>query len=91
VPIVLGGTHELYRGRRFRMRILPLVSARSLAGLPDAAELPEPWSSAERAMARRMTLALHETTAAAVDEEHRRAEPTPGTRKRWRWLQTAWH
>jgi 1-acyl-sn-glycerol-3-phosphate acyltransferase len=33
VPIVLGGTHELYRRRRFRLEILPAVSARELAGL----------------------------------------------------------
>ena len=36
VPIVLGGTHELYRGRRFRMAVLPAVTGRDLAGLAEA-------------------------------------------------------
>ena len=44
VPIVLGGTHELYRGRRFRMDVLPPVTARDLAGLPAGGAVPGPWS-----------------------------------------------
>ena len=31
VPLVFGGTHELYRGRRIQMRVLPAVRAADLA------------------------------------------------------------
>jgi 1-acyl-sn-glycerol-3-phosphate acyltransferase len=91
VPIVLGGTHDLYRGRRFRMEILAPVTGRELAGLEADAPLPEPWSSAERAAAHRITAALHERTVDPVAAAHAATELPPGTRKRWRWLTTAWH
>lgn len=91
VPIVLGGTHELYRRRRFRMEILPATTAWELAGLPPDSALPPPWSPEERAAAHRIVTALHARTAAPVAAAHRATEPAPGTRKRWRWLTTAWH
>ena len=91
VPIVLGGTHDLYRGRRFRMEILSPVTARALAGLAPSAELPAPWSSAERAAAHRIIEGLHALTAEPVAAAHAATELPPGTRKRWRWLTTAWH
>jgi 1-acyl-sn-glycerol-3-phosphate acyltransferase len=91
VPVVLGGTHELYRGRRFRVDILPSVSARDLAGLSADAPLPTPWSSAERAVAHRIVTALHDLTAAPVLAVHVATQPPPGTPRRWRWLTTAWH
>ena len=91
VPIVLGGTHELYRGRRFRMDILPPTTWQALAELPSDAERPEPWSSAERRIAHHVTIAIHERTAAAVEKAHLAVQPGPATRKRWRWLTTAWH
>jgi 1-acyl-sn-glycerol-3-phosphate acyltransferase len=91
IPMVLGGTHELYRGRRFRLQILPPVTARELAGIPADAPLPAPWSSAERAMAHRIATTLHARTAAPVAAAHDAAAAPPGTRKRWRWLQDAWH
>ena len=91
VPIVLGGTHDLYRGRRFRMEMLPALSARGLAGLDDAEAPPEPWSAEERAAAHRIVEALHALTAGPVERAHLATEPAPGSRKRWRWLTTAWH
>ena len=91
VPIVLGGTHDLYRGRRFRMEILAPVTARQLAGIGAVAELPAPWSSAERAAAHRIIEALHALTAEPVSAAHAATELPPGARKRWRWLTTAWH
>lgn len=91
VPIVLGGTHELYRGRRFRMAILPPVQGRDLAGLPAGGAVPGPWSPDERAAAHRIVAALHELTAAPVAEAHAATVAPTGTRKRWRWLTTAWH
>ena len=90
VPIVLGGTDELYRGRRFRVDILEPVTWQDLAGSPAGSPPPEPWSSAERRLAHRITAALHERTAPAVERAHLATLPRPGTRKRWRWLTTAW-
>ena len=91
VPIVLGGTHDLYRGRRFRMDILSPVTWQDLADLAPGTDQPAAWSSAERRIAHRVTLAVHERTAAAVEAAHLAIEPGPTTRKRWRWLTTAWH
>jgi 1-acyl-sn-glycerol-3-phosphate acyltransferase len=91
VPLVLGGTHELYLHRRFRLEVLEPVTWQVLAGVaPDTAP-PEPWSSAERRVAHRVTLALHERTAASVAAAHRATTLRPGSRKHWRWLTTAWH
>ena len=90
VPIVMGGTDELYRGRRFRVDILEPVTWQDLAGSPAGSPPPEPWSSAERRLAHRITGALHERTAPVVERAHLATLPRPGTRKRWRWLTTAW-
>ena len=91
VPIVLGGTHELYRGRRVQLEILPPMSARELAGLSPDAPLPEPWSRPEREAAHRIVAEIHARTAEAILAAHRAAESPAGARKRWRWLTTAWH
>jgi len=91
VPIILGGTHELYRGRRFRLDLLAPVTWQQLAGVPAGTPPPEPWSSAERRTAHGVTLAFHEHTAAAVSTAHVATMPAPGERKRWPWLTTAWH
>ena len=91
VPIVLGGTHELYRGRRFRLEILPAVTARELAGLPAGAPLPDAWSSAERDAAHSIVVALHERTADPIRTAHVATQLPVGSRRRWRWLTTAWH
>lgn len=91
VPVVLGGTHELYRGRRFRLEILPPIEVRALAGIAPDATLPAPWSSEERRLAHRMATDLHRRIAAPVAAAHEATDAAPGTRKRWRWLQTAWH
>lgn len=91
VPIILGGTDELYRGRRFLLDVLPPLTARDLAGLAPDAALPEPWSSAERAMAHRIATALHDLSATPVAAAHEATRTPAGTRRRWRWLQDAWH
>ena len=91
VPIVLGGTHELYRGRRFRLEIMPAVTARELAGMSPDAPLPAPWTPAERDAAHRIVNALHAGTAGAIADAHRATELPVGSTKRWRWLTTAWH
>jgi 1-acyl-sn-glycerol-3-phosphate acyltransferase len=91
VPLVLGGTHDLYRGRRFRLQVLPAMSARELAGLTADAPPPEPWSPAEREAAHRIVAAFHARTVEPVAAAHLATEPPAGARKRWRWLTTAWH
>jgi 1-acyl-sn-glycerol-3-phosphate acyltransferase len=91
VPLVLGGTHELYRRRRFRLEVLEPVTWQELGDLPADAPAPEPWSSAERRLAHRLTLALHDRTAQAVATAHHATDATPDRRKRWLWLTTAWH
>jgi 1-acyl-sn-glycerol-3-phosphate acyltransferase len=91
VPLVLGGTEELFRGRRLRLDVLPQFTWQDLAAVPAGSPAPAPWSSAERRVAHRITLALHERTAHAVERAHLATIPAPGTRRRWRWLTTAWH
>ena len=91
VPLVLGGTHELYRRRRFRLDVQEPVTWQDLVGVPPGALPPQPWSSAERRMAHRLTLELHERMVGPVIDAHRATTPTPEVRKRWRWLTTAWH
>lgn len=82
VPIVFGGTHELYRGRRIRMQVLPAVRAADLAA---EASLSGAVTD-EREAAHAVATALHALTAEAVAEAHRATEPPPGTARRWRWL-----
>lgn len=91
VPFVLGGTHELYRGRRFRLEVLPPMTARELGGLAPGAPLPEPWSSAERTVAHRIATALHGRTADAVAAAHETTRTPTTANTRWRWLQDVWH
>jgi len=91
VPIVLGGTHELYRGRRFRLQVLPPVTARELAGLAANDPLPEPWTRIEREAAHRVVAALHALTVEPIAAAHRATTLTSGAHKRWRWLTNAWH
>ena len=88
VPIVLGGTHELFLGRRIVVRILRPVTATELLGL---ASPPPAGSHDERDGARRLGEAFHARTTPVIAEVHRAAEPPPGTRKRGRRLTTLFH
>ena len=81
VPLVLGGNHELYLGRRIVLRVLPALDPRALAGIEPAGSLPEPGSSAERRAARAVTEAFAAAVARDVAEVHARAEPPPGAGK----------
>jgi 1-acyl-sn-glycerol-3-phosphate acyltransferase len=91
VPLVLGGTHELYLHRRFRLEVLEPVVWQDLAGVTRDTQPPEPWSSAERRLAHQLTQTLHERTAGSVAAAHLATTLPPGRRKHWRWLTTAWH
>jgi 1-acyl-sn-glycerol-3-phosphate acyltransferase len=82
VPIVFGGTHELFRRRRIRMAILPPVLARDLAAEASLSGAIHDESDAARAVA----AGLHGLVAGPVADAHRATEPLPGTRRRWRWL-----
>jgi len=88
VPLVLGGNHEIYLGRRVILRVLPPLDPVALAGLDAWAALPPPGSDAERVAVQRLLSALAERVAADVAEVHARAEPRAGTRKRGRFLTT---
>lgn len=88
VPIVIGGNHELFWGRRIVVRILPMVSVRDLAGLSPDAPLPAPGTREARAAAHRIADRLRELTAPVVARAHADAEPRAGTRKRGRRLST---
>lgn len=88
VPIVIGGTHELFLGRRIVVRILPAVGPRELGGLGPDDPLPVPGGHEERETAHRLAKALHARTADAVAAAHDAAEPPSGQRKRGRRLTT---
>jgi 1-acyl-sn-glycerol-3-phosphate acyltransferase len=87
LPVVFGGTHELYRGRRIQMRVLPAIRAADLAAEASLSGAV----STEREAAHAVVAALHTLTAKDVAEAHRATEPPPGTVKRWRWLTHAFH
>ena len=80
VPLILGGNHELYLGRRIVLRVLPALDA------PEPRATP--GSTAERAAARRLTEAFAAHVRTAVMEAHAAAEPSPGTPTRGRFLTT---
>lgn len=82
VPLVIGGNHELFLGRRVVVRVLPPLDPLALAGLPEGSAAPTPGSHEERAAAHAIAAAFRAATAAAVDEAWRAAEPRPGTAKR---------
>lgn len=86
VPIVIGGTHELYLARRVALRFLEPADALVLA---DLAAPPRAGSPEERRAAHRVVERLHELMAPHVAELYRATEPPPPRRKRWRWLTTA--
>lgn len=91
VPLILGGTHELYLGRRILLRVLPPMTARELAGLSPGDAVPPPGSREEREAAHRVVSALHAHAAEAVSATHVATEPPPGARKRWLGLTHLFH
>lgn len=91
VPLVLGGNHELYFGRRILLRVLPAMDPLELAGLGPDSPLPATDSAEERDAVRRLVETLQLRCAPAVVDAHRRAEPPPGTKKRGRFLTRLFH
>ncbi len=82
VPVVIGGNHELFLGRRIIVRILPPMRPAALAGLRLDDPRPTPGSHEERDAAHRLAAAFRAATAEAVLAAHEAAEPPPGTHKR---------
>ena len=91
VPLVIGGSEELYLGRRLWLEALAPVSAMELAGLDPGAPAPAPWSAEERAVVDRICRELHARCAPRVAAAHRRTRPRLGEIKLGRRLTTLWH
>jgi 1-acyl-sn-glycerol-3-phosphate acyltransferase len=90
VPMVIGGTGELYRGRRLILTVLPAITPQELCGQSAGSVLPDPGSHEERAEARGIAAAFSALMAAPVAELHAEIERASARdRKRWRWL-THW-
>lgn len=70
VPLAMAGTEELYLGRRMASRILPVTSARALAGLDADDALPAPDTRDELDTARRMSESLAGILAPVVESLH---------------------
>ena len=90
VPLAMAGTEELYLGRRIASRVLPVTSARALAGLGPNDPLPAPDSREELALARAITSALADVIGPVVEELAPGTVDPPGhprrLRKRLTWL-----
>ncbi len=67
VPLAMAGTEELYLGRRLASQVLPVTSARALAGLGPGEPLPPEGSREELTMAHRMSDALAATLGPVVE------------------------
>ena len=67
VPLAIAGTEELYLGRRLASRVLPVTSARALAGLAPDAPFPSEGTREELALAHRMSDALAGILGPAVE------------------------
>jgi 1-acyl-sn-glycerol-3-phosphate acyltransferase len=81
VPVVIGGNHELFLGRRIALRVLPPLDPFLLAGLPPGGPAPAPGSREERVAAHRLAEAFREAVAPALDAAWRSVEPKAGYRK----------
>jgi 1-acyl-sn-glycerol-3-phosphate acyltransferase len=90
VPLAMAGTDELYLGRRMASRVLPVASARALAGLPPGATLPAEGSREELEVARRMSERLAEILGPVVVELYPGTADPPDhprrLRRRLTWL-----
>jgi 1-acyl-sn-glycerol-3-phosphate acyltransferase len=90
VPLAVAGTEELYLGRRLASRVLPVTSARALAGLAPDVPLPDEGSRDELALAHRMSDALAGILGPAVEALYPWTIDPPGhprrLRRRLTWL-----
>lgn len=77
VPIVFGGTDELFLRRRIEVRVLPPV---------EAALRPPAAPRSERDAAHAFVATLVERVGPVAAAAHAAAQPSAGGRRRWRWL-----
>ena len=95
VPAVIGGTHELYLGRRVAVRFLAPIGPPGAIGPTGAApdqgrpRVDGTTEGADRAAAHAIVRELDTAIAPHVPELLRATEPAPGFTKRWRWLTAA--
>ena len=90
LPLAMAGTEELYIGRRMASRILPVTSARALAGLAADDAMPAPGSREELELAKRLTDRLAGRIGPVVEELHPSTIDPPDhprrLRRRLTWL-----
>lgn len=90
VPLAMAGTEELYVGRRLASQILPVTSARALAGMGPDEPFPVRGGREELVLAHRMTDALAAILEPAVEALHTWTVDPPGhprrLRRRLTWL-----
>jgi Acyltransferase len=90
LPLAMAGTEELYLGRRMASRVLPVTSARQLAGLGPDEPVPAPGSREELQLARHLTDRLAELLGPVVEELHPSTIDPPDhprrLRRRLTWL-----
>ena len=86
----MAGTEELYLGRRMATQVLPVTTARALAGLGPGDPLPPPDTREELDVARRMSEALAGMLGPAVESLYPWTVDPPDHprrfRKRMTWL-----
>lgn len=70
VPLAIAGTEEVYIDRRLASRVLPVTSARALAGLMPGEPFPAEGSREELRMAHAMSDALAAILGPAVEALH---------------------
>jgi 1-acyl-sn-glycerol-3-phosphate acyltransferase len=78
LPIVFGGTHELYLRRRIEVHLLPAIDPPTPA--------PARGSAGERTAADALMARLQAAVEPVAASAYRSAEPASGSRKTWRWL-----
>lgn len=78
VPVVFGGTDDLFLRRPIEMRVLPAVHPPSLAAPAGSRE--------ERDTADRLMEQLMAVVEPAAAQAHAAAQPPPGMKRRWHWL-----
>jgi 1-acyl-sn-glycerol-3-phosphate acyltransferase len=79
LPIVFGGTHDLFLRRPVRVRMLAPIAPPSPA--------PPAGSAAERTAADALLAELLDRARPVAADVHDAAQPPRGGRSRWRWLQ----
>ncbi len=88
--LAMGGTEELYLGRRLAARVLPMTSAAALLAGEWDGTLPDAGSHEELVLARRLTERMEQSLGPEVEAIHPWTQDPPGhprrLRRRLTWL-----